>query len=59
MTQAILDEILEAATSVKLVGRAMNELELDRVECGTCALIINQAVTVICNAVERLEEVKG
>ena len=59
MGQRDLDEILEAATSIKLVGRMMSEMELDYVEKGTCSLIINQAVAVICGAVERLEaEVK-
>lgn len=60
MGQRDLDEILEAATSIKLIGRTMNEMDLDRVEKGTCALIINQCVAVIFEALERLEgEVKG
>ena len=60
MCQQDLDEILEAATSIKLIGRTMNEMDLDRVERGTSALIINQCVAVIFEALERLEgEVKG
>lgn len=60
MVQRDLDEILEAATSIKLIGRTMSEMELDGVEKGTCALIINQAVAVIFNALERIEEgIKG
>jgi hypothetical protein len=56
MIQRDLDEILEAATSIKLVGRVMSEMELDKVEKGTCALIINQAVSVIFECLEKLEE---
>jgi hypothetical protein len=60
MEQQELDEILEAATSIKLVGRIMSEMGLDVVEKGTCALIINQAVDVIFKMVEALEEeIKG
>lgn len=54
--QGDLDEILEAATSIKLVGRVVMEMELDGVEKGTCALIINQSVEMIFKALERIEE---
>ena len=56
MDQGCLDEITEAATSIKLMGRAMVEMDLDEVEKGTCGLIIVQAVGVILKMVERLEE---
>ena len=56
MDQGCLDEITEAATSIKLMGRVMTELELDVVEKGTCGMIINQSVGVILKMVEKLEE---
>ena len=60
MDQGCLDEITEAATSIKLMGRVMVEMELDVVEKGTCGLIVEQAVDVILKMVERLEEqIKG
>jgi hypothetical protein len=56
MVQQDLDDILEAATSVKLVSRIVREMELDRVEMGTCALIVDHAVGVILESIERIEE---
>lgn len=55
MIQRELDEILEAATSIKLVGRMIREMEMDCVERGTCALIVDQAVGAILTAIEKVE----
>ena len=55
MVQEELDEIIEAANSVLLICRAVQEMEMDSVELGTCARMLEHCSRVICSSVEQIE----